>query len=150
MKFKGAKKVCFQDSFIFYALKSFLTERDINDVIAETFEEEEFLSKMVEGVVSNHLAITQEKSIMKEKDTFLWFYYDTRGRELDNIMKINSTFIAIKTKYKSEVSFKDTARISQVKNYIILSKEDFGLKKNTLIVPIETFLSILDKSTYNL
>ena len=105
---------------------------------------------MVEGVVSNHLAITQEKSIMKEKDTFLWFYYDTRGRELDNIMKINSTFIAIKTKYKSEVSFKDTARISQIKNYIILSKEDFGLKKNTLIVPIETFLSILDKSTYNL
>ena len=150
VKFKGAKKVYFQDPFIFYALKSSLTGRDINDVIAETFEEEESLSKIVEGVVSNHLAITQEKPVMKEKDTFLWFYYDTRGRELDNIMKINSTFIAIETKYRSEVSFKDITRIPQVKNYIILSKEDFGLKKNTLIAPIETFLSILDKSTHNL
>ena len=87
---------------------------------------------------------------MKEEDTFLWFYYDTRGRELDNIMKINSTYIAIETKYRGEVNFKDITRIPQIKNYIILSKEDFGLKKNTLITPIETFLSILDKSTYNL
>jgi len=150
VKFKGAKKVYFQDPFIFYALKSSLTGRDVNDVIAETLEEEESLSKIVEGVVSNHLATTQEKPFMKEKDTFLWFYYDTRGRELDNIMKINSTYIAIETKYRSEVNFKDIIRIPQIKNYIILSKEDFGLKKNTLIAPIETFLSILDKSTYNL
>ena len=69
------------------------------------------MSKIVEGVVSNHLATTQEKTLMKEKDTFLWFYYDTKGREIDNIMKINSTYIAIETKYKSEVNFKDITRI---------------------------------------
>ena len=69
------------------------------------------MSKIAEGVVSNHLATTQEKPLMKEKDTFLWFYYDTRGREIDNIMKINSTYIAIETKYRSEVNFKDITRI---------------------------------------
>jgi len=111
VKFKGAKKVYLQDPFIFYALKSYLTGRDVNDVIAETLEEEESLSKIAEGVVSNHLATTQEKPLMKEKDTFLWFYYDTKGREIDNIMKINSTYIAIETKYKSEVNFKDITRI---------------------------------------
>ena len=150
MKFKGAKKVYFQDPFIFHALKSSLIGRDVNDVIAETFEEEESLSKIVEGIVSTHLAITQEKPIMKERDTFLWFYYDSRGRELDNVMKANTTFVAIETKYKSEVGFDDILRIPQIKNCIILSKEDFGLKKNTLIAPVETFLPLLDKSTHNL
>lgn len=35
VKFKGAKKVYFQDPFIFYALKSSLSGRGVNDVTAE-------------------------------------------------------------------------------------------------------------------
>lgn len=150
IKFKGAKKVYFQDPFIFYALKSSLSGRNVNDVIAETLEEEESLSKIVEGIVSTHLAMTQEVPIMKEPGTFLWFYYDARGRELDNVMRQYKSFVAIETKYRSEVSFKDTLKIPQIKKYIILSKEDFGLEKNTLIAPVETFLSLLGKSNYNL
>lgn len=150
MKFKGAKKVYFQDPFIFYALKSSLTGRDVNDVTAETLEEEESLSKIVEGIVSTHLAMTQEVPVMKELGTFLWFYYDARGRELDNVMRLNKSFVAIETKYRGEVGFGDTLRIPQIKKYIILSKEDFGLEKNILIAPVEIFLSLLDKSNYNL
>lgn len=35
IKFKGAKKVYFQYPFIFYALKSSLSGRGVNDVTAE-------------------------------------------------------------------------------------------------------------------
>lgn len=150
MKFKGAKKVYFQDPFIFYALKSSLSGRDVNDVIAETLEEEESLSKIVEGIVSTHLAMSEEAPVMKELGTFLWFYYDARGREIDNVIRPNKSFVAIETKYRSEVGFKDTLKIPQIKKYMILSKEDFGIEKNTLIAPVETFLSLLDKSNYNL
>lgn len=150
IKFKGAKKIFFQDPFIFYAIKSFLSGININDVISETFEDEEALSKIVEGIVSTHLAMTQEKPLMREPETFLWFYYDTHGRELDNVIKTNGSFLAIETKYKSEISTEETLTIPQIKKYIVLSKEDFKLEKNTLITPIETFLSILEKSSHNL
>lgn len=150
IKFKGAKKVYFQDPFVFYALKSFLSGMDVNDVIAEALEDEESLSKIIEGIVSAHLAMTQETPIMKEPRTFLWFYYDARDRELGNVIRMNKSYAAIETKYRSEVSPKDVLKIPQIKNYIILSKEDFGLQKNTLIAPVETFLSLLDRSNYNL
>ncbi len=150
MKFKGAKKVYFQDPFIFYALKSSLSGRDVNDVIAETFQEEESVSKVVEGIVSTHLAMTQEVPVMRELETFLWFYYDTRGRELDSVIMSNGSFAAVETKYKGEVGFKEALRIPQIERYIILSKEDFGLEKNTLIAPVETFLSLLGKSNCHL
>lgn len=150
IKFKGAKKVYFQDPFIFYALKSSLSGRDVNEVIAEILEDEESLSKIIEGMVSTHLAMTQEIPVMKESRTFLWFYYDTRGREVDSVMRLNKSFVAIETKYRSEVNPKDILKIPQIKKYIILSKEDLELERNTLIAPVEMFLSLLEKSNYNL
>lgn len=149
IKFKGAKKVYFQDPFIFYSLKSFLSGTDVNNVIAEVFEEEETLSKIIEGIVTTHLTVTQEIPLMKEPRTFLWFYYDAR-REIDNVVRVNKSFVAVETKYRSEVSAKDILKISPIKKYIILSKEDLGLKRNTLIAPVETFLSLLEKSKHNL
>lgn len=150
IKFKGAKKVYFQDPFIFYALKSYLSGRDVNEVIAEILEDEESLSKIIEGIVSTHLVMAREMPMMKESRTFLWFYYDARGREVDSVMRLNKSFIAIETKYRSEVSLRDILKIPPIKKYIILSKEDLGLERNTLIAPVETFLSLLEKSNYNL
>ncbi|MFQ6052564.1 MAG: ATP-binding protein [Candidatus Hydrothermarchaeota archaeon] len=150
IKFKGAKKVYFQDPFIFYALKSYLSGRDVKDVIAETLEDEESLSKIIEGIVGMHLAMAKEIPLMKEPRTFLWFYYDAHGRELDNVMRPNKSFLAVEIKYRSEVGIKEILQIPQIKKYILLSKEDFGVKKNTLIAPVETFLAVLEKSNYNL
>jgi len=150
IKFKGGKKVYFQDPFIYYALKSSLTGADVNEVIAKTQEDEEALSKLIEGIVSSHLSMTLEKPLMKERETFLWFYYDTRGREIDNVMKLNESFIGIEVKYQRKVSPEDILRIPQIKKYIILSKEDVEFQEKILIVPIEIFLSLLPKSHHNL
>jgi len=150
MKFKGAKKIYFQDPFIFYALKSCLGGRDINDVIAETLEDEESVGKIVEGIVTTHLAMTRETPVMREPETFLWFYYDTSGRELDNVIKPDRSFLGIETKYRGEVRLGKTLRVPHIKKYVILSKEDFELDENTLITPVETFLSLLEKSNHNL
>ena len=116
----------------------------------KTLEDEEMLSKIVEGMVNSHLAMSQEMPVMRETRTFLWFYYDARGRESDNVMKLNRSFIGIETKYRSEVGFKDILKIPQIGKYIIFSKEDIKLKENILVVPSEIFMSLLNKSDNNL
>jgi len=79
-KYKGRKKTYFQDPFIFYSLKSWLTGRDVNDIISETLSSEITLGEIVEGIVTSHLITSHEIPYMREKNTFNWFYYDKRGK----------------------------------------------------------------------
>ena len=59
IKFKGGKKVYFQDPFIFHALKSSLSGREVNDVITENLENEESLndSSFSRSVSYTHLTL---------------------------------------------------------------------------------------------
>lgn len=150
MKFKGDKKVYLQDPFIFYSLESFLTGKNLNDVIAETLQDEKSLSEIIEGIVCSHLIMNKEVPILREPKTFLWFYYDTRGREINHVLRTDESYLGIEVKYQSGVSFKDISTVSQVKKYIILSKEDLGKEENILIVPVELFLALLGASSNNL
>ncbi len=146
LKFKGDKKIYFQDPFIFHSVKSYLTGKDINEIIDETLQNEELVGKLVEGVVSSHLITSQEIPMMREPKTFLWFYYDTRGKEIDNIIRIDEKYTAIETKYQSSVSSKDIWRTPHVKEYAILTKEDLKTEDNVVLAPVDLMLAILEKS----
>jgi predicted AAA+ superfamily ATPase len=146
IKFKGDKKIFFQDPFIFHSVKSFLTGKDVNEVIDETLQNEELVGKLVEGIVSSHLIANQEIPMMREPKTFLWFYYDTRGKEIDNIVRIDEKYIAIETKYQSEVSSRDIWRIPQIREYAIFTKEDLRTEDNVFLAPVDLMLAILEKS----
>lgn len=150
LKYKGNKKVYFQDPFIFYSLKSSLTGKEINEIITETIEDEELLSKIMEGIVYTHLAINREIPYLKETNTFLWFYYDTRGKEIDNVLKKNGSYLGIEVKYRNDVTPGDATKIQEIENYIILSKEDYIETEKTLVVPVEIFLALLERSRHNL
>ena len=43
--------------------------------------------KIIEGVVVSHLRTHGEIPLMREAITFLWYYYDKRGREIDAILE---------------------------------------------------------------
>lgn len=146
IKFKGDKKIFFQDPFIFHSVKSFLAGMDINEIIDETLQNEELVGKLVEGIVSSHLIANQEIPMMREPKTFLWFYYDTRGKEIDNILRIDEEYTAIETKYQSEVSFRDVWRTPQIREYVILTKEDLRKEDNVILAPVDLVLAILEKS----
>jgi len=150
VKFKGSKKVYFQDPFIFYSLGSFLTGKSLSDVIDETRQNEESLSKLIEGVVCSHLIMSREVPILREPETFLWFYYDTRSREIDNVLKIDGSCAGVELKYQSKVGFKEVLTVPQIKKYVVLSREDIRKEENILTVPVELFLSLLKKSNHNL
>jgi len=83
---------------------------------------------------------------MREPKTFLWFYYDTRGKEIDNILRIDEKYTAIETKYQSEVSSRDIWRTPHANEYAILTKEDLKTEDNIVLTPVDMTLAILEKS----
>jgi len=144
-KLKGDKKVFFQDPFVYYAVQSYLNGKIINDVINESVEDEQTLGKIVEATVSAHLALNQEIPIMKEPNTFLWFYYDNKGKEIDNIVKTNGDFVGIEVKYQKTVA-SEILQVPQISRSIVLTKEDLNLDEKTILVPTDIFLALLKSS----
>jgi len=144
-KFKGDKKIFFQDPFVFYSVQSFLTGKDVNEIIDETLEDEESTSKIVEALVSSHLAVNQEIPMMREPRTFSWFYYNTRGREIDNVTKIDGNYLAVEVKYqRGETS--EVLNIPQIAESIVLTKDNFTIEEKVLSTPVDMFLAVLEKS----
>ena len=148
IRFKGNKKIYFIDPFVSHSLSSYLAGKDVNDVIQEMLEDEESLSKLVEGIVCSHLTMSKEKPYLRDAKTFLWFYYNKK--EIDFVVKQNMHYLGIEVKYQSGVELRDIVRITPVKNYLLLSKDELKENEDVFIVPVELFLVLLKKSEHNL
>ena len=150
IKAKGDKKVFFFDPFIFHAVKSYLTGREPWDVITSSLEHEGLMGSLVEGVVLSHLRMYGEIPLMKDCSTFLWYYYNRQGRELDAIMRETEGFLGIEVKYQRSTDKRSMLRIDPVKKSFLLSKMDFSRGEGSLVVPGDIFLSLLPVSGKNL
>lgn len=150
LKFKGSKKIVFRDPFIHHSIRSFLTGRDVNEVTEETLQNEELTAKIVEEVVSSHLITSLEIPMMKEPKTFMWFYYNTQGKEVDNILRVDESYHAIEVKYQGKVTTSDIWKIPQCKEHIILTKEDLKTDGKVILAPVDMFLALLKKSNRTL
>ena len=150
IKSKGDKKVYFFDTFVFHSVRSYLGGKEVWDVITSSLEDEDLLGKMVEGIVISHLRMYGEIPLMKAGNTFLWFYYDNSGREIDAIFREKRGYLGIEVKYRRGVDERDVKRIPPIKKYFILSKEDVEHKENKMIVPVDTFLALLPISEKNI
>ncbi|MDZ7264089.1 MAG: ATP-binding protein [candidate division KSB1 bacterium] len=150
IKSKGDKKVYFFDPFVFHSIKSYLQGEGIWNVINRTFENEELLSTLVEGIAISHLRLQGEAPFLRSADTFLWFYYDKSGKEIDIIFKGDGISYGIEVKYQNQVSEKDVKRIVPIQKYFLLSKEDFDIQENLYIIPVDIFLALILSSENNL
>jgi predicted AAA+ superfamily ATPase len=148
-KLKGDKKVYFFDPLIFHSVKSYLTGEEIWNTITVTTQDEDLQSTLVEGMVISHLLMHREIPFLKSGRTFLWSYYDKRGREIDAILKEDGEYSGIEVKYQAQVSRTKMREVPAVKKYIILSKEESEAKDDTLVVPVDIFLSLLSISKRN-
>ncbi len=148
-KWKGDKKVYFFDPLVFHSVKSYLTGDEIWNIITNTIQDEELQSKVVEGIAISHLLMHREIPFSKKAQTFLWSYYDKSGREMDAILKEDGGYSGIEVKYRAHVSEIKMRKIEPVKKYIFLSKEDIGGRGETMVVPVDIFLSLLTASEKN-
>jgi len=114
-KYKGDKKVYFLDPFIHHAINSYLSVREVWNVINEMLQNEGFYSSIIEGMVATHLLAHKEIPYLRNGQTFLWFYYDKQGKEIDNIIRCNHNYLGIEVKYQSHVDFRDIKKIQPLK-----------------------------------
>ena len=148
-KNKGDKKVYFFDPFIFHAFMSYLEGEDVWQMISATLQDGELQSKVVEGIVISHLRLHNEIPLMRTGNSFLWNYYDKQGKEIDTILRTNGRHLGIEVKYGNQVTEKDVHHITPIREYLILSKDDYGVSRDTMILPVDVFLSLLKPSERN-
>lgn len=149
MKSKGDKKTYFFDPFIFHSVKGYLEGKEVWEFITRSLEDEDLLGKLVEAIVISHLRMYGEIPFLKLANTFLWYYYDKNGREIDAIFKEDAGYSGLEVKYRGQVDERGVKRIIPVKKYIILSKEDVGSNGDMMIVPVDIFLALLPVSERN-
>ncbi|MEA1927577.1 MAG: DUF4143 domain-containing protein, partial [Candidatus Auribacterota bacterium] len=149
-KLKGDKKIYFFDPFILHAAKSYLQGEEVQTAITRTLQDEEIQSQVLEGIVVSHLLLHREIPYVRSGQTFLWNYYNKSGKEVDAIIKLNGGYLGVEVKYQSHVDRRDIQRIKEVKDYIILSKEDTDNTDNLIISPLDIFLALITQSEKNL
>jgi predicted AAA+ superfamily ATPase len=111
------RKVYFIDPFLFHVVnRKVFGKSRVND-----------LSKLVEGVVVEELI---------RKIEHIGFYHNKK--EVDIVFKN----FGIEVKWQEKVDFRDFPNVG-LKNKILLSKDDFNLKENILIIPTSIFLLLL-------
>lgn len=150
IKQKGDKKVYFFDPFIYHSVKSYLSGREVWEVITESLMDEARQSRLVEGIVMMQLLMHKEIPYLRKGNTFLWYYYDKGGKEIDAVMRINRKHLGIEVKYQTQVDERDIKQIVPIENYILLSKDDMSMGENMLIVPVDVFLSLIKVSDRNI
>jgi hypothetical protein len=151
MRPDAPKKIYFLDPLIYHAIVTYLTGDELWNVITLTLQDEELQSKVIEGVVASHILANGERPFLREGNTFVWFYCDRSGREVDFVVKgREETLLGLEVKYQANVAESDVFRISPLKRYVLLSKDDIEESGNALIVPTEIFLAFLAVSERNL
>jgi len=147
-KWKGDKKVYFFDPFIFHSVRAYIGGERVWDVITGTMEDEELQGKLVENLVISHLLMHREIPFLKMGKTFLWFYYERNGREIDGVFKEDGSYSGIEVKYRHQV--KESWRCKEMFNKcFILSRDEVDMRDNLLIIPVDVFLLLLKKSERN-
>jgi predicted AAA+ superfamily ATPase len=115
--YRKMRKVYFVDPFLFHVVnRKVFGKSKVDD-----------LSKLVEGIVVEELS---------RKIEHIGFYHNKK--EVDIVFKN----FGIEVKWQEKVDFRDFPNI-ELKNKILLSKDDFNLKENVLIIPTTVFLLLL-------
>lgn len=147
-RIKGNKKIYFSDPFVFHSVNSWLTGKEGYQLTEEILLDEEKVSLLCESLVLPHLLKLSEVPLIRQGESFLWFYYD-KNKEIDYVLLTQTGHIGIEVKYTSDI--KKIHEISELKNMIVLTKDILNLKQeNKVIVPLSIFLSLLPSSTNQL
>ncbi|GFP37916.1 hypothetical protein HKBW3S44_01596, partial [Candidatus Hakubella thermalkaliphila] len=119
------KKFYCSDPFIFWLLFSFVFGgEDVSQIASRKLKDPDFLAKFVENLVGTEIS-------KKGKELF---YYQNR-REIDFVFQDDT--LPIEVKYQRRVI---PADFSYLKKGIVISKSDFFVDKEVLVLPLDLFL----------
>lgn len=150
---RKAKKIYFQDPFLFHALRSlaFGGFRPFEKAV-EYLEQSSEKSKLVESVVCNHLirflfSIQPTSSFDYTNSLFYW--KTKKDREVDFVVRFESGFLPIELKYKSTIDRRDIFGLIDFmkggKSHvpIVLTKDSYAISNSYIQLPVPMFILLV-------
>lgn len=148
--YRKAKKIYFEDPFIFHALRwwAFGGRHPFHESL-EFLKDSENKSKLIESVVCNHmirLLFNLEPSPQFDYTTKLFYWESSKKREVDFVTKVEGAFLPIELKYQSSIQRNDAYSIidflkgGKVHRGIIVTKDAFVQGRSYIGIPVSIFL----------
>jgi predicted AAA+ superfamily ATPase len=150
--YRKAKKIYFNDPFIFHALRWWAFGRkDPFHEAVDFLKDSENRSKLVESVVCNHLIrfmFNVEHSPQFDHATKLFYWESSKKREVDFVAKLGSAFLPIEVKYQGSIQRNDLYGVidfmkgGKAHEGIIVTKDTLVQGRSHTEVPLPIFLLI--------
>lgn len=150
--YRKAKKVYFNDPFIFHALRwwAFGGKDPFHETI-DFLKDPESRSRLVESVVCNHLIrlmFNMEPSPQFDYATELFYWESSKKREVDFAAKFENAFLPIEVKYQKSIQRSDSYGIidflkgGKSHKGIIVTKDVFVQGRSYTEIPLPILLLI--------
>lgn len=161
--FGKMKKIHFHDPFFFHTLNSLNDPRKSFELSQSCIMDETKKSKLVEGVIGNHLIrfafyLSDKKQMFDYSNhVFHWRYGSTEDKDGNKIEKEidyiftdgKKTELPIEVKFSSHISNRDLDGIinfkkkTSNKNAFVISKDRLEVKDNCVIIPASFFMILI-------
>jgi predicted AAA+ superfamily ATPase len=151
--YRKAKKIFFQDPFIFHALRwwAFGSRHPFDETI-EFLKDSEKKSKLIESVVCDHLIrllFDLEPSPQFDYMTKLFYWESSKRREVDFVTKLDDAFLPIEVKYQSSIHKNDLYGLidfvkgGKAHKGIIVTKDRLVQGRTYVGIPASLFLLMI-------
>jgi predicted AAA+ superfamily ATPase len=150
--YRKAKKIYFNDPFIFHALRWWAFGRkDPFQEATDFLRNPENVSKLMESVVCNHLIrflFNMEPSSQFDYTTKLFYWESSKKREVDFVAKSGEAFLPIEVKYQGSIQRNDVYGIidfmkgGKSHKGILVTKDSLTQGRNYAGIPMPIFLLI--------
>ena len=149
------KKVYFHDPFFLHIFHGWINPKSNFKVSLQYVEDEENQSKIVEGIVADHL-IRLSFALSSKKQTFNYFNHvfywkDDKNREVDFVLYDGDSIeVPIEVKFRNKINHKELAGLVSFLSKtgkggggIVLSKSTFDVKDDYVVIPASIFLLLI-------
>jgi len=150
--YRDAKKVHFEDPFIFHAIRSWSLGREPYDEALRYLRRKENLGNLTECVVANHLVrllFGYFPSTQFDYQSLLFYWQGKKRRELDFVLKQQTRYLPLEVKYQPKISKEDAFGIidfqkgGKASNGLLLTKGSLDLRRSYLEIPVPLFLLLI-------
>jgi uncharacterized protein len=141
------KKVYIQDPFIFHALQGWANNKKNYFTNAKSnILDLEMKSKLIEGVVYNHLCRLSfglnPKDLFDPKDN-ICYYKNKNKKEVDFVILFDDNFYPFEVKYQSTIRNPDFFPFKSFKKGVLVTKDELGVYQNYVKIPVSLFLMLI-------
>ena len=139
------KKVHFINPFIFHALRSWSLNPagDSFKASIEFLSSTEHKSKLVEGVIGDHLAraaYNLKPTDLYDVSTHIFYWRTKKGHEIDYILKHEGKAYAFDIAYQNQLAGQDYIALKQFGTGCLISKHQFAVNHMIITLPASIFL----------